>query len=260
MSGRAAPAIVLTGGVSGLGRPRGAAGGSLRGRRGSRPHRLEVDVLEGPARDQVGEGGAALGQEGGDRGGDGRGRPAGGLDAVAPGRRLGDRGVRADGSRRVDATSSPGGAPKRDGRARPGAGRGEAVRCALEHDAAGRDDHDAVGHPLRLAELVGGEEDADAPALEPGHDGADGDPPLGVDAGGGLVEEGHLGPPHQGQGEGEALLLATREVAPGGGGDGAQADEVEQLGGRAGDRGSSRRRGRGPAAARASGRRRRAGA
>ena len=96
--------------------------------------------------------------------------------------------------------------------------------------------------------------------LQAGHDGADGDAALGVDAGRRLVEEGHLGPADQGQGEREPLLLAAREMAPGRGGDGAQADQVEQLVASARGRGSSRRRGRGRGAARASGRRRRAGA
>ena len=74
-----------------------------------------------------------------------------------------------------------------------------------------------------------GEDDAHAPGPEAGHHGADRDAALGVDARGWLVEERHLGSPDQGQGEGEALLLAAREVAPGRGGDRAQADEVEQL-------------------------------
>ena len=64
---------------------------------------------------------------------------------------------------------------------------------------------------------------------EPADHAADRDAALGVDARRRLVEEGHLGPADQRQGEGEALLLAAREVAPGRGRDGAQADEVEQL-------------------------------
>ena len=55
---------------------------------------------------------------------------------------------------------------------------------------------------------MGGEHDADPLLLEPGHHGPDGQPTLGVDAGRRLVEEGHLGAADQGQGEGEALLLA----------------------------------------------------
>ncbi len=74
-----------------------------------------------------------------------------------------------------------------------------------------------------------GEDDAHAPGLEAADHGADRDAALGVDARRGFVEECHFGLPDQGQREGEALLLAAREVAPGRGGDRAQADEVEQL-------------------------------
>ncbi len=110
----------------------------------------------------------------------------------------------------------------------PGPG-GQAVRRALQHDAARGQDHDAVRHPLGLAQLVRGEDDAHAPLLQVGHHGAHGDAALGVHAGRRLVEEGHLRPTDQGQREGEPLLLAARQVAPGRGGDGAQADEVEQF-------------------------------
>ena len=99
----------------------------------------------------------------------------------------------------------------------------------FQHDAARGEDHDAVRHLLGLAQLVGGQDDADALLLQPGHHGAHGDAALGVDAGRRLVEEGHLGPADQGEGEGEPLLLPAREVAPGRGGNGAQADQVEQL-------------------------------
>ena len=54
-------------------------------------------------------------------------------------------------------------------------------------------------------------------------------PALGVDAGRGLVEEGHLGSTDQGQGQGQALLLATREVAARGGGHVAAGPPVQQL-------------------------------
>ena len=53
--------------------------------------------------------------------------------------------------------------------------------------------------------------------------------PFGVDPGRRLVEEGHLGPPDQGQGQREPLLLAAREVAPGRAGHAPQPDQVEQL-------------------------------
>ena len=76
---------------------------------------------------------------------------------------------------------------------------------------------------------MGGEHDADPLLLEPGHHGPDGQAALGVDARRGLVEKGHLGPADQGQGEGEALLLAAGEVPPRGGGHGAQPDQLEQV-------------------------------
>ena len=131
------------------------------------------------------------------------------------------------------ATSSAGGAPNVTIRApAPCPAGGQALRRPLQDDAARREDHNAVRHLLGFAQLVGGEDDAHAPLLQPGHHGAHGDAALGVDAGRRLVEEGHVGPPDQGQGEREPLLLAAREVAPGSGGDRTQPDEVEQLVGR----------------------------
>ena len=79
------------------------------------------------------------------------------------------------------------------------------------------------------------------PALaQAGHDGPDRDAPFGVDPGRGFVEEGDLGPADEGQGQREALLLAAREVAPGGGGHGGQAHQVEQAPPWPGGRGSRR--------------------
>ena len=151
------------------------------------------------------------------------------LDAVAARRRLGRRGPGPDG-RGQGRDVQPGGAPKvTDVRRRHRRAAVQPLRGALEHDPAGREDHDAVRHLLGLAQLVGGDDDAHAALLQPGHHGAHGHAPLGVDAGGRLVEEGHLGPADQGQGEREPLLFAAREVAPRRGGDAAQPDEVEQL-------------------------------
>ncbi len=93
-----------------------------------------------------------------------------------------------------------------------------------------------------------------------GHHGAHGDAPLGVDARRRLVEERHLRPADQGQGEGEPLLLAAREVAPRRGGDGAQPDEVEQFVRRHGVGVVAGEEVEDAARARAWGRRRRAGA
>ena len=80
-SGRRAPAVVLTGRAAAARRPAAArhlVGDGLAGH----PHRLEVDVLEGLARRQVGEGGAAGRQE--VRHGGGR-RPASRLRWPRPG-------------------------------------------------------------------------------------------------------------------------------------------------------------------------------
>ncbi len=77
-----------------------------------------------------------------------------------------------------------------------------------------------------------GQHDADPLLLEPGHHGPDGQATLGIHPGGGLVEKGDLGAADQGQGQGEALLLAPGEVPPRGGGHRPQPDQVEQFLGR----------------------------
>ena len=76
---------------------------------------------------------------------------------------------------------------------------------------------------------MGGQQHADAALPQSRHGGPDGDPPLGVDARRGFVEEGDLGPADERQRERQALLLAAREVAPGGGSHGGQAHQVEQA-------------------------------
>ena len=81
---------------------------------------------------------------------------------------------------------------------------------ALDDDPAAVDDGDALGEPVGLFEVVGGEQDRQ-PLLagEPGdlvpHRGAR----LGVQSGGGLVEEEHLGPVHQTERDVEAALHAA---------------------------------------------------
>ena len=62
-----------------------------------------------------------------------------------------------------------------------------------------------------------------------GDDLADHDPALGVDPGGGLVEEHHLGPADQGQGQGEPLLLPSRQPPPRGAAHRPEPDQVEQA-------------------------------
>jgi len=71
------------------------------------------------------------------------------------------------------------------------------------------DDDDAVGQLLGLVEVVGGEQHGHAVGSQVGHDATDELAAGGVDAGGGLVEEGDLGAPDEGEGEREPLLLAA---------------------------------------------------
>ena len=134
-----------------------------------------------------------------------------GLHPVAARRCLGGRGPRADGvgqgrdvERRGSAEGEPAGAGSRADPAPAVRPCGVPSRTTRPAD----EDHNAVRHLLGFAQLMGGEHHADALFLQPGHHGADGDAPLGVDAGRRLVEEGHLGPSDQGQGQREPLLLA----------------------------------------------------
>ena len=80
-------------------------------------------------------------------------------------------------------------------------------------DPAAVDDRHPVGEALRLLHEVGNEQDGDASIA----DGRDQVPRLAprlrVEAGGQLVEDRDLRPPHQGEGDGEALLLPSGEVA-----------------------------------------------
>ena len=70
--------------------------------------------------------------------------------------------------------------------------------------------------------------DARAPVAQVGDDLAHRDAALGVDPGGGLVEEHHVGPAHDGERQRQALLLAPRQPPPRRAGHGAQAHQVEQ--------------------------------
>ena len=62
-----------------------------------------------------------------------------------------------------------------------------------------------------------------------GDDVAHHDASLGVDAGGGLVEEEHLGLAHQGQRQRESLLLPAGQPPPRGAPDRAEADPLEEV-------------------------------
>ena len=90
------------------------------------------------------------------------------------------------------------------------------------------DDDDPVGDPFGFGELMGGQQDAEALVALGGDDVADDDPAFGVDARRGLVEEEHLGPPDEGQGQGEALLFPTRQAAPGSASGIAESDQVQE--------------------------------
>ncbi len=110
-----------------------------------------------------------------------------------------------------------------------GRARGQLGRGALGQDAAVVDDDHVVGQALRLGQLVGGQDHADAPVALGGDDVAHHQAPLGIDPGRGLVEEQHLGLPHQGQGQGQALLLPAGQPPPRRAPDMGQAHQVEQA-------------------------------
>ena len=89
-------------------------------------------------------------------------------------------------------------------------------------------DHHLVGQVLGLGELVGGEHDARAAGPLIGHHLPDDQPPFGVHAGGGLVQEQDLGSADQRERQAEPLLLPAGEPAPRGPGHRAECHEVEQ--------------------------------
>ena len=165
-----------------------------------------------PARRSA-SGEVVLGQPGGEGGDGGRASAAPPTDVLA-GRDLG-HGDAAEVARRAPATSRPAGRRNRTLVAAAGA----AVSSASVPSATSRpsvDDHDAVGDALGLVEVVGGEQHGRRrrraarrrPARMTWR-------PAGSTPGGRLVEERHLGPADERQGQGEPLLLAARQLAPG---------------------------------------------
>ena len=90
------------------------------------------------------------------------------------------------------------------------------------------DDHHSVGHPLGLGQLVGGQQDTHPLVARCGDDVSDHDPAFGVYAGGGLVQEEHLGLAHQSQSQGQALLLPAGQASPRGASGTSQPYQVEQ--------------------------------
>ena len=192
-----------------------------------RPGDGQVGLLQGRAGAEVAEDEVPLGQPAGQ--GRHHGRTAGavrGPEAVRAGALLGDGGTRPDGAgqrRGVD------GRPGREPDGPVGGARGQLAGRALGQDPSVVDDHHVVGQPLGLGQLVGGEDHADAPVPLGGDEVAHHDPAFGIDAGGGLVQEQHLGLPDQGQGQGQALALATGEPSPRGPAHPGQAYLVEQA-------------------------------
>ncbi len=82
---------------------------------------------------------------------------------------------------------------------------------ALGHQVAPGDDAHPVGQLVGLLQVLGGEEDGGAPLVLQRPDlGPDGGPTLGVEAGGGLVQEEDLGVVDEGGGQVEAALHPSR--------------------------------------------------
>ena len=74
-------------------------------------------------------------------------------------------------------------------------------------------DGHTVAEPFGFIHVVGGEQDGAAGAAEFLDEVPELAAGLGIEAGGGFIEEDHLRIPHQGAGEREALLLAAGEIA-----------------------------------------------
>ena len=219
--------------------------------------RLEIGVLQGTAPGpQVGQGQVAFVEPGGQRGHPtGRGRPG---HRYSPGRSSTTSPGAAPTAAARAAMSTPAGAPKRMAGADPVAASSATVPRATARPPAMMTTSSASRSASASSWVVSTH--ADPAARSSRDDLADGQPALGVDPGRRLVQEDHLGPAHQGQGQRQPLLLAARQPPPGRAGHRPQARP-----GRAGPRGpratgSSGRRGRGPAAAPSPGRPRRAGA
>ncbi len=95
-------------------------------------------------------------------------------------------------------------------------------------DPAAVQEHHVVGQAAGLSGVVGDEDDAGAAAPRRGDDVLDREHRGGVEAGGRLVEEQHLGVGGQRAGQRQALLLAAREQAGGLVGLVGEADAVEE--------------------------------
>jgi hypothetical protein len=183
----------------------------------------EEDVLQGlTAGAQIAERKVALGQPRRERG-DRSGR-AGRGDAVLAGALL-------------DDSATQGGAQRghvETGRSREAdlvarAGRGECGGRTRSDDVTPVDDRYDVGGALGLVEIVRGQQHARAIARQAGDDVADNEARLWVDARGRLIEKHDVGSTDEGEGQGEALLLAAGQAPPRRLGDRRQTDPVEQT-------------------------------
>ena len=192
---------------------------------GHRTDGFEVDVLEGAPGHQVGQRGVAFRQPGGQGGRGGRAR--------TPRRPGSDR--RASSVTRAPAPECR--RPARPCRARRGRRRTSPVAPVAAVSSAGvpsRTTRPGERMTMRSAIFSASASSwvvssTQTPwRAEVGHHGPDGQAALGVDAGGRLVEEDHLGTADEGQGEREPLLLAAGEMAPRAWRPRAQRHQVEQ--------------------------------
>jgi len=94
-------------------------------------------------------------------------------------------------------------------------------------------DRQPVAQGLGLVHVVGGEDHRAPFALDPPHHVPQAAPGLGVQPGGGLVQEHQLRIVHQGQGQGQPLLLAAGQGGVVGVGLVLELDQLQQLAGAA---------------------------
>ena len=191
----------------------------------------QVGLLQGMAGAQITDGQVVGGQPSG-QSGDGRrrGDPGGGDQPIGAGSLLGDRGPGPEGPHqgRAEGTGvDAGGRGEADGAV--GGSRGQVGRAPLGQLLPPVDDDHLVGQTLGLVELVGGQHHADAAGALVGDDVAHHDASFGVDAGGGLVEEEHLGLPHQRQRQRESLLLPAGQSPPRRAPDRSQPHPLDEL-------------------------------
>ena len=92
-------------------------------------------------------------------------------------------------------------------------GADELLRCAEGDDLAVVHDGDAVAEALGFVHVVGGEDDGSAGLFELVDEIPEMATGLGIEAGGGLIEEEEFRIADEGAGHGEALLLASGEAA-----------------------------------------------